>query len=191
MKYNSAVSNILAAIFGCMFLALSFLVSFETIARKVFSFSIQGADELGGYALAVGSSLAFSVALLGRSHIRIDVLHTKLPFVVQCILNWLAAVLMALFGGLFLWTGYETIRDTMDYGSTSHTPWMTPQIYPQGAWYVALVLFSALAIILGIRASYLLVSRRLDDLQEEFHPKGAIEELVEELEDVQRRDSDG
>ena len=190
MNFRETVSNILATIFGCIFLALSFLVSFETIARKAFGFSIQGADELGGYALAVGSSLAFSVALLGRSHIRIDLLYAKMPFAGKCFLNWLAAVVMALFGGLFLWAGYLTVGDTMDYGSTAPTPWQTPMIYPQGAWYAALAMFSVLAIILALRATYLVVSRRLDDLQEEFHPKGVIEDLAEELDDVKRRDID-
>ncbi len=189
MNTRDKVSNILATMFGCIFLALSFLVSFETIARKMFSFSIQGADELGGYALAVGSSLAFSVALLGRSHIRIDLLYMKMPFAVKCFLNWLAAAVMALFGVLFLWAGYLTVGDTLDYGSTAPTPWMTPMIYPQSAWYAALAVFSVLAIILALRATYLIVSHRLDDLQEEFHPKGVIEDLAEELDDLKRRDT--
>jgi TRAP-type C4-dicarboxylate transport system permease small subunit len=48
------IENILGSIFGLMFLFLVVLVSVETIGRKVFNFSIQGADELGGYALAIG-----------------------------------------------------------------------------------------------------------------------------------------
>jgi hypothetical protein len=39
--------------------------------------SLQGADELGGYALAVGSTIAFSLALMGRNHIRVDVFHER------------------------------------------------------------------------------------------------------------------
>ena len=62
------IEGILAGVFGAIFLALSAIVTIETIARKVFSFSIQGADELGGYALAIGSTLAFSLALMGRNH---------------------------------------------------------------------------------------------------------------------------
>ena len=71
------LSTAFAVIFGYVFLALSGLVTFETVSRKVFGFSIQGADELGGYALAVGSALAFSVALIERSHIRIDLVHFR------------------------------------------------------------------------------------------------------------------
>jgi TRAP-type mannitol/chloroaromatic compound transport system permease small subunit len=81
------VSTILGRIFGYMCLALSVLVSAETIMRKAFDVSLQGADELGGYTLAVTSSLAFSVALIGRNHMRIDLLHFRLPQVVQAVLN--------------------------------------------------------------------------------------------------------
>ncbi len=55
------------------------MVAVETVVRKVFNFSLQGADELGGYALAVGATIAFSLALLGRTHIRVDVFHDRLP----------------------------------------------------------------------------------------------------------------
>ena len=59
------VATALSIAFGYMFVALSLFVTAETIMRKLFNVSFQGADELGGYALAVGSSLAFSIAWLG------------------------------------------------------------------------------------------------------------------------------
>ena len=48
-------------------IAVSLVVAVETVMRKVFNVSLQGADELGGYALAVGATIAFSMALLGRT----------------------------------------------------------------------------------------------------------------------------
>lgn len=177
----------LSMIFGYMFLALSVLVAAETILRKAFGFSLQGADELGGYALAVGSSLAFGIALLGRSHIRIELFHERMPVMVQALLNWLSIVSLAAFGGLLLWTGYVVVRDTMAYGSTSATPWMTPMVYPQGVWYASLGIFSILAAVLAIRASILFFSGRIEELNREFHPKGAMEELKEEIRDVEER----
>src|SRR3546814_2022259 len=73
------LSSLLACIFGYMMLALSIVVTVETIGRKLFDFSLQGADELGGYALAVGSSIGFSAALIERAHIRVDLFHGLLP----------------------------------------------------------------------------------------------------------------
>ena len=54
------VQRLLAWAFGAIFVALSVVVSVETLTRKVFNYSIQGADELGGYALAAGSVIARS-----------------------------------------------------------------------------------------------------------------------------------
>ena len=48
------IENLLATVFGGIFLALSVVVTVETLSRKLFNVSLQGADELGGYALAVG-----------------------------------------------------------------------------------------------------------------------------------------
>ena len=179
--------TVLSALFGYMFLALSFLVAGETILRKLFNVSIQGADELGGYALAVGSSLAFAIALAGRSHIRIDLIHRFLPTNLQAGLNWLSALLMALFALLLSWVCYTVVHDTLDYSSTAATPWATPLIYPQSIWYGALLFFTLVAVILALRASYLLFTQQINALNEEFHPKGAIEELQEEIEDAEKR----
>jgi TRAP-type C4-dicarboxylate transport system permease small subunit len=183
---NRAV-HVLSAIFGYMFLALSFLISAETLARKLFKFSFQGVDELGGYALAIGSSLAFSIAMVERAHIRIDLLHERFSVRLRAWLNWLSVTLLAAFSLFLIWICWTVLADTLTYGSTAQTPWATPLIYPQGIWYAALVLFAFVGVWLAVRASMLLFHGRLDQLNAEFHPKGAIEELQDELEDVGRR----
>lgn len=184
------VELILSCLFGYMFLALSFFVTAETIVRKVANFSFQGADELGGYTLAVGSSLAFTIALIGRAHIRIDLLYARFPRSMQALMNWLSAVLLAGFGLLLVKVTYKVVVDTVDYGSTAPTSWATPLIYPQGAWFVALCIFCIVACFYAVRASRLFFGGNLDKLNDEFHPKGAIEELVEEIEDLSLRGHD-
>jgi TRAP-type C4-dicarboxylate transport system permease small subunit len=180
-------ANLLSNLFGLMFLALSFLVATETLLRKLFNISLQGADELGGYALAVGSSLAFTIALIGRAHIRIDLLHRHLPKTLQGLMNWLSIVLMALFAGMLARVCYMVVVDTMTYQSTAATPWATPLIYPQGVWYAALLIFTLVAVVLALRASWLLLRGHVDRLNDEFQPKGVTEELAEEIEDLTRR----
>ena len=183
----NSVSRILGCLFGYMCLALSVLVSAETIMRKVFAMSLQGADELGGYTLAIGSSLAFCVALIGRNHMRIDILHYRLPRSVQGFLNWFAMIVIALFAGLLSWTTFGIIRDTIDYRSTAPTPWATPLVYPQGLWYAGLTIFAIVAAILAVRATRLFFSGRIDELNEAFQPKAAKEELEEELANAAQR----
>ena len=65
---KDSIERWLGTLFGLIFVALSLVVAVETLVRKVFNFSLQGADELGGYALAFGATIAFSLALMGKSH---------------------------------------------------------------------------------------------------------------------------
>ena len=181
------IEDLLAMVFGAVFLVLSVVVAFETISRKVFNVSIQGADELGGYALALGSTIAFSLALMGRSHIRVDVFHEMFPRRVQAALNCLSIVSLAAFGSFIAWVAWRVIADTLQYRSTAQTPWATPLIIPQSIWYAGLVIFALVAIGYALRATQLLASGRLDTLNHDFHPKSAKEELKEELEDLAAR----
>jgi TRAP-type C4-dicarboxylate transport system permease small subunit len=181
------VETALATVFGLVFVGLAFLVAVETTSRKLFNVSLQGADELGGYALAVGSTIAFSLALMGRNHIRVDVFHELLPAKAQGFLNWLSVVTLAAFGVMIAWLAFKVIGDTMQYRSTAQTPWATPLIYPQGLWYFGLVLFMLVAGGFAIRATWLLLTGRIDELNVEFHPKSAKEELKEELDDFAQR----
>jgi len=182
-RFVSVSSNV----FGLMMIAFAVLVTVDTIARKLLNFSFQGTDELGGYALAVGSSLAFTVALVERAHIRIDLLHQKMPAFAQGLLNWLSALLLAAFAVMLAAVCWPVLVDTVAYRSTAATPWATPLIYPQAVWYAALVVFALAAVWLALRASMLLFRGRVAELNRDYHPKGAIEELKEELEDLEAR----
>ena len=181
------IENILANVFGGIFLLLSVVVAVETISRKVFNVSLQGADELGGYALAVGSTIAFSLALMGRNHIRVDVFHDQFPRALQAALNWLSIVALAVLGIFIAWVAFKVIGDTRQYGSTAQTPWATPLIWPQSVWYTGLVVFALVACGYAARATTLLLSGRIDTLNHDFHPKSAKEELKEELDDLAQR----
>ncbi|MEJ8835665.1 TRAP transporter small permease subunit [Ramlibacter sp. AN1133] len=186
------VETALATVFGVIFLGLAVVVTVETISRKVFNVSLQGADELGGYALAVGSTIAFSLALMGRAHIRVDVFHELMPRRIQAVMNWISIVSLAAFGLFIAWVAFKVIGDTMQYRSTAQTPWATPLIIPQGVWYAGLAIFALVASGYALRATALLFGGRIDTLNADFHPKSAKEELKEELDDLaQRQGSEG
>ncbi|HSV57498.1 MAG TPA: TRAP transporter small permease [Variovorax sp.] len=181
------IENVLAWVFGGIFLMLAAVVTVETISRKVFNISLQGADELGGYALAVGCTLAFSLALMGRNHIRVDVFHDRMSRRAQAFLNWFSIVSIAAFGIFVAWVSTKVITDTLHYGSTAQTPWATPLVVPQSVWYGGLVIFALVATGYAVRATLLLVAGRTEDLNHDFHPKSAKEELKEELDDLAQR----
>jgi TRAP-type C4-dicarboxylate transport system permease small subunit len=185
------IESALATVFGLVFIGLAVLVTVETLSRKIFNVSLQGADELGGYALAVGSTIAFSLALMGRNHIRVDVFHEMMPRKLQSILNWISIVSLAAFGVFIAVIAFKVLGDTLQYRSTAQTPWATPLIWPQSVWYAGLLIFAMVASGYALRATSLLFSGRFDTLNADFHPKSAKEELKEELQDLAQRQAAG
>lgn len=184
---KDALERWLGTLFGFIFIALSCIVVIETLARKIFNFSLQGADELGGYTLALGATIAFSLALMGRTHIRVDVFHDRLPAWLQTALNWLSVVCLAAFAGLLAYLAWYVVQDTQAYMSVSQTPWATPLQYPQSAWLVGLIMFALISAGYAVRATWLLVRGDVKTMNLEFGPRTTKDEVDEELQDLKER----
>lgn len=187
MRFVERFSNATVVAFGLVMTGFAVLVTFETLARKFFNLSLQGVDELGGYVLAVTSSIAFTLALIDRAHIRIDLFHLRLPRGLRAALNWISAAMIAAFAALLVYVGLIVLRETIDFGSTAPTPWATPLVWPQSLWLAALTVFLVFALGAFLGATRLLVAGRLAELDRRHGPKGAEEELQEELADLRRR----
>jgi TRAP-type C4-dicarboxylate transport system permease small subunit len=184
---QDTIERWLGTLFGLVFVALSLLVAVETVVRKLFNVSLQGADELGGYALAVGATIAFSLALLGRTHIRVDVFHGRLPAWLQTGLNWLSVVSIAGFALLLAWLSWYVLQDSRSYQSVAQTPWATPLVWPQTAWVIGLVVFAAVALALAAHASWLLLRGRVAALNRAYGPRSTKDEVDDELADLKSR----
>lgn len=187
MQKREKISYVSSCVFGYLCISLSIFISIEVVLRKLFGTSLQGADELGGYVLAITSSIAFCVALVGNSHIRIDLVHYKFPKKMQAVLNWAANLSIVFLALLLAYASLGVLQETVSYGSTAPTPWATPLKYPQFFWCIGLGLFSLLAVFYFLSATRLLVIGRWDDLRILFQPKGSADEVNEELEDLNQR----
>jgi TRAP-type C4-dicarboxylate transport system permease small subunit len=182
-RYSRAAS----LIFGVLMLALAAAVTLETLVRKFFSISLGGVDELSGYAIAVGAPLAFAVALLERSHIRINIFYLRLGERARGMLDALSLLALgALAAFLFIFT-VTTVRETQAYQSIAQTPWATPLIYPQSLWLVAMAAFLVPAAWIALRAAMLLARRDWRGLTRLGGPGTVEEELRAELDDLKRR----
>lgn len=184
------LEKVAATLFGVVFLLLSFAVAVETTMRKVFNVSLQGVDELGGYCLAVGASLAFTLALVSRAHIRIDLIHDRLPQGPRVALNVLAMLTVSATALLLLAMAYYSLRDSITLNSIAQTPWATPIKYPQMVWIASLGLFALVATGYGARVLWMAATGRGDALVRDYSPRGAKEELKEELDDAKARGVD-
>ncbi|UYG07007.1 TRAP transporter small permease subunit [Halomonas sp. M4R1S46] len=169
-------------------LGLSLLITFEVIARKLFNFSLQGVDEIGGYVLAIGVSFSFAYALLHRAHTRVDVLMSRLPGPVQAPLNAAAMLLLAGFSLFMLWRAVETLHETLEFGSLASTPLQTPLWIPQSLWVLGLGVFAVLTSLLALHATGQLVTGRFRALNRDYGPRSARDELDEARHDYARQD---
>jgi TRAP-type C4-dicarboxylate transport system permease small subunit len=125
--------------------------------------------------------------VLGRNHIRVDVLHQHYPDWLKALMNWLSAFSLAAFAVFLCWVAIQVLLDSVTYGSTAQTPWATPLIYPQSLWYAGLVIFGIVSSCFAAWATYLLLTGKQQELILEFQPKSAKEELKEELDDLAQR----
>ncbi|MGL4323391.1 MAG: TRAP transporter small permease subunit [Beijerinckiaceae bacterium] len=184
------LENIAAAIFGTAFTFLAFAVAVETAMRKIFNKSLQGVDELGGYILAVGAALAMAAALVSRAHIRIDLLHDYAPRFLRNALNLIAVVALAVSAIFLARMAWIALDESRLFNATAQTPWATPLRYPQTIWVIALLLFVSVALIQCARAFWMAWRRDWNALDRTYGPRGAKDELDEELEDLKKRSGD-
>lgn len=184
---KARVEQLLGTLFGLVFLGLAAVVTVETAARKLFNVSLQGADELGGYALAVGATIGFSLALIGRAHIRVDVFHDRLPRALQTLLNWISVVSLAALALLMAYLAWFVIQDSRAYRSVAQTPWATPLVIPQTAWLIGLIVFGAVGLASAVHVTVLLLRGRVAELHHAYGPRSTKEEVDEELEDIKAR----
>ena len=176
-----------AWLFGLVFVGLSAAVAVEVTLRKVLNVSLQGVDELGGYALAVGSALAFSLALVARAHIRIDLVHERLPRALRIPMNLVAALALAATAAALCVLAWFALADSIAMNSTAQTPWATPLRWPQSVWFAVLAVFAAVAIGSALRAWGLALGGHGDVVDRAYGPRGTKEELQEELADIEAR----
>jgi len=180
-------ARLCAVVFGLMMTALCVVIAIETIIRKVFSVSLAGVDELSGYAIAIGAPLCFTIAAIEQSHIRINLLHMRMPRLAQAALNFIAAILLAALALYLVTFTWRTVMDTQLFGSVAQTPWMTPLIWPQTAWLIGMAVFTLAVTILAGRAVLMLLRGDVDGLIKRFGPDTVEDELATELEDLAGR----
>lgn len=174
-------------VFGVTMLLLSAAVTLETLLRKLFSVSLGGVDELSGYAIAIGAPLCFAVALIDRSHIRINVFYQRCGARLRAALDAAAAVSLAMLAIFLSIFTVRTVQETQAYQSIAQTPWATPLIYPQAVWLLAMLVFVVPALWLIWRLVALVSRGRWDQVSRALGPDTVEDELRAELEDLKRR----
>jgi TRAP-type C4-dicarboxylate transport system permease small subunit len=133
---------------GALVLAAAILIGIDVCLRKFFARSIGGADELAGYALAIGTAWSLGAALIDRAHIRIDSLYVLLPTRLRLLLDFAGLALFVAFFGLIARHGWNVVEQSWSAGSRSQSALQTPTVIPQAIWFAGLALFVVVGIVL-------------------------------------------
>jgi TRAP-type C4-dicarboxylate transport system permease small subunit len=176
---------------GALVLAAAILIGIDVVMRKFFAASIGGADELAGYALAIGTAWSLGAALLDRAHIRIDSLYVLLPTRLRLALDFLGLILFVGFFGLIAWHGWNVVAQSWSAGSRSQSALQTPTVIPQTIWFVGLVLFIAVGIVLLVHALRLAARGEVAAVAAAIGTRSAQEDVEAEVQSLKERQSRG
>lgn len=174
------VARFAAILCGYAVLLLSIAVSIEIVGRKLFGFTFQGTDDMGGYVLAIVSVVGASYTMAMRGHTRVDVFLVRMPAAWQRALNTIAMITIAGFATFAAWRGLSVLEESIEFQSVASNPLQTPLWAPQGLWFIGLALFAVISIAYAVHAALLLV-RGAPELNRLYGPASAQDELEAEL----------
>ncbi len=172
---------------GGLVMLAAVLIGIDVVLRKFFALSIGGADELAGYALAIGTTWGLGAALLDRAHIRIDSLYLLFPQKLRLVLDLAALVLLVGFFALVAWHGMSVVSQSWISESRSQSALETPTIIPQAMWLAGLVVFVAIGVVLLVDALRIIAAGNLRGAARLVGTRSAEEEVQDEIRDLQER----
>jgi TRAP-type mannitol/chloroaromatic compound transport system permease small subunit len=166
---------------GALVLAAALLIGVDATLRKFFNASIGGADELAGYALALGTAWSLGAALLYRAHIRIDSLYVLFPRWLRLALDFAGIALFLAFFGLIAQHGWGVVQQSWVSGSRSQSAISTPTVIPQSIWLLGLALFFVIGLALLARAVLLIGQGKAAEAERAISTRSAVEKVQEEI----------
>jgi TRAP-type C4-dicarboxylate transport system permease small subunit len=186
LGWISKASKFFSLICGYLLIGLCVLILIEVVGRKLFSFSFQGIDEIGGYLVAISGSFAFGFGVLEKAHTRIDIALTRFPINLRNFLNVTAYLAIFLVSSFLAKYSYVTLSESILFKSISATPLEVPIRYPQFFWFIGLCLFSLISFITLIKVVLLWIKSPFESYKN-FGPESLNEEINRELDDVKKR----
>lgn len=143
---------------GLLLLAAALLVAVDVTLRKLANVTLGGADELSGYALAIGSAWSFAFVLLQRGNVRIDALYQHLPRPLAAVCDLLAVLALLVFVSLVAWHGWGVMANSFNVGARSNSALGVPLAIPQGLWWLGYAWFVLCCALLLLRSGAALLA---------------------------------
>jgi TRAP-type C4-dicarboxylate transport system permease small subunit len=180
------ISRVGAIAGGAMLLIASIVICIDITMRYLFSWTVGGADELSGYALAISSAWGLSAAVLTRSHIRIDTVYVRVRSRLRAVLDLASLATFVFFFALITYYAWGVLKQSWTSDSHSLSEIQMPMIFPQGLWVLGLAFFVFVSALLFARGLRFLMKGDLDSLFALIGSKSAVAEAEEEVINVEK-----
>jgi TRAP-type C4-dicarboxylate transport system permease small subunit len=180
------ISRVGAIVGGAMLLIASIVICIDITTRYLFSWTVGGADELSGYALAISSAWGLSAAVLTRSHIRIDTVYVRVRSRLRAVLDLASLATFVFFFALITYYAWGVLKQSWTSDSHSLSEIQMPLIFPQGLWVLGLAFFVFVSALLFARGLRFLLKNDLDSMFALIGSKSAVAEAEEEVINVEK-----
>jgi TRAP-type C4-dicarboxylate transport system permease small subunit len=181
LRVADRVANVGLWFSGSLILMAALLVSYDVLARKLFNTSLGGADELSGYALAIGCAWAFPFALLQRVNVRIDGLYQYLPNRAARALDVLALLTMGWLVAMLCMYGYSLLAGSILRGSMSNSQLKIALWIPQGLWWLGLLAFTFTWFALALRTVQAVIAGDSEWIKTNIGARSIQDDAADEL----------
>jgi TRAP-type C4-dicarboxylate transport system permease small subunit len=166
---------------GLCYLAITLLICFDIVARRLLGFSSGATTEMSGYLMAVGMSWGMAGALYERAHVRIDVLIQKFPLRWRTWLHFFSLSCLLVSVAFFVWGSFSIALDSWTFGSTDLSSMRIPLIVPQGLWALGFALFLMAGVAMLCRCLVLWWGQHPEQMDQMLNARNYEEEAAETL----------
>jgi TRAP-type C4-dicarboxylate transport system permease small subunit len=177
----AALNRRAMSVAGLCYLAITLLICFDIVARRLLGFSSGATTEMSGYLMAVGMSWGMAGALYERAHVRIDVLIQKFPLRWRTWLHLFSLSCLLVAVAFFVWGSFSIALDSWTFGSTDLSSMRVPLIIPQGLWALGFGLFLIATVAIMCRSLVLWWGNEPEKMDQMLNARNYEEEAAETL----------
>ena len=129
LNWIDKISEYSGKIVSFLVLLMIGIVTYEVVARYVFNSPTLWAHETAQYIFGSFTILGGAYVLLRESHVRMDIIYSRVSPRTQAILDIITAPLFFAFIGVLLWKGGQIAWSSIELLEKSNSQWRPP-IYP-------------------------------------------------------------
>ncbi len=184
MRLLRKINGLFYIIAGAFFLASALTIGVDIVLRQLFNTSIGGADELSGYALAIGTAWGLGPALVDRAHIRIDLLYGRIPQAARRVADLIGVLAFGAFVSVICYSGFKVAFKSLSINAHSQSALKIAIGVPQFIWACGLAVFVITCVVVVITAVRRLINKDNSGAASIIGIKGVDEEVQDEIDEA-------